>query len=146
MIKKIRNIFSKLETDDYDNNTQEDVNITCAALLIETAYADKTLEKDEINSLRSCLQEVYGLEEHIVESLIIESEASIKNSTSLYEYTKPLNDNLNYKEKLLLINTMWKIAYADNSLDKYEEHLIRKIAGLLYIDHTDFISEKLKAR
>ena len=77
-------------------NNQEDVNITCAALLIETAYADKTLEKDEINSLRSCLQEVYGLEEQIVESLIIESEASIKNSTSLYEYTKPLNDNLNY--------------------------------------------------
>ena len=101
------------------------------------------MEKDEINSLRSCLQEVYGLEEQIVESLIIESEASIKNSTSLYEYTKPLNDNLKYKEKLRLINTMWKIAYADNSLDKYEEHLIRKISGLLHVSHKDFIEQKL---
>jgi uncharacterized tellurite resistance protein B-like protein len=70
----------------------------------------------------------------------------VSESTSLYEYTRLINDSCSYQDKLNLVNSLWKIAFADNSLDKYEEHLIRKISDLLHVSHSDFIKEKIKVK
>jgi uncharacterized tellurite resistance protein B-like protein len=67
-------------------------------------------------------------------------------ATSLYEFTRLINDNYDPAQKIALIENMWRIAFSDERLDKYEDNLIRKISELIYVSHSDFIRTKLKVR
>ena len=78
--------------------------------------------------------------------LINESKKTVSESTSLYQYTRLINDLCDYEDKIQLITNLWIIAFADKHLDKYEEYLIRKISDLLYVSHSDFIQEKIKVK
>ena len=81
--------------------------------------------------------------EMCIRDRINESKKKVSESTSLYEYTRLINDLCNYEDKIRLINNLWSIAFADQQLDKYEEYLIRKISDLLHVSHKDFIQQKL---
>ena len=68
------------------------------------------------------------------------------SSTSLYEFTRKINDEYKFEDKKNLILSMWKIAFADGNIDKYEEYVIRKVSDLIYISHPDFIESKQVAK
>jgi len=151
MLKKIKGYISEFGNQSSDSENQEEkekniINNACAALLIETALADKVFNTEEIDSMKKTLREVYGIDEKDLDELISESEKKVSESTSLYEYTRLINDLCNYQDKLKLIQNLWTIAFADKHLDKYEEYLIRKISDLLYISHSDFIQQKLNVK
>ena len=148
MIKKIKDLLSNFSKDE-ENIVEEKISLldkACAALLIEVAFADKIFNESEISSLKDSLKETYGLEDEIINELIKDAERTVDDSTSLYEYTRLVNDEFTYSDKLELLTRIWKLAFADGNLDKYEEHLIRKISDLLHISHSDFITIKLKER
>ena len=151
MLKKIKGYISELGNQPSDLENQEEkekniINNACAALLIETALADKVFNTEEIDSMKKTLREVYEIDEKDLDELIGESEKKVSESTSLYEYTRLINDLCDYQDKLRLINNLWAIAFADKHLDKYEEFLIRKISDLLYVSHSDFIQQKLSVK
>ena len=151
MLKKIKGYISELGNQPSDLENQEEkekniINNACAALLIETALADKVFNTEEIDSMKKTLREVYEIDEKDLDELISESEKKVSESTSLYEYTRLINDLCDYQDKLKLINNLWAIAFADKHLDKYEEYLIRKISDLLYVSHSDFIKQKLNVK
>ena len=151
MLKKIKGYISELGNQPSDVENQEEkeqniINNACAALLIETALADKVFNIEEIDSMKRTLREVYEIDEKDLDELISESEKKVSESTSLYEYTRLINDLCDYQDKLKLINNLWAIAFADKHLDKYEEFLIRKISDLLYVSHSDFIQQKLSVK
>ena len=151
MLKKIKGYISELgnQPSDAENEEEKEKNImnnACAALLIETALADKVFNTEEIDSMKKTLREVYEIDEKDLDELISESEKKVSESTSLYEYTRLINDLCDYQDKLKLINNLWTIAFADKHLDKYEEFLIRKISDLLYVSHSDFIQQKLSVK
>ena len=151
MLKKIKGYISELGNQPSDVENQEEkeqniINNACAALLIETALADKVFNIEEIDSMKRTLREVYEIDEKDLDELISESEKRVSESTSLYEYTRLINDLCDYQDKLKLINNLWAIAFADKHLDKYEEFLIRKISDLLYVSHSDFIQQKLSVK
>ena len=151
MLKKIKGYISELGNQPSDAENQEEkekniINNACAALLVETALADKVFNIEEIDSMKRTLREVYEIDEKDLDELISESEKKVSESTSLYEYTRLINDLCDYQDKLKLINNLWTIAFADKHLDKYEEFLIRKISDLLYVSHSDFIQQKLSVK
>jgi len=151
MLKKIKGYISEFgnQSSDSENQGEKEKNIinnACAALLIETALADKVFNTEEIDSMKKTLREVYGIDEKDLDELISESEKKVSESTSLYEYTRLINDLCDYQDKLKLIQNLWAIAFADKHLDKYEEYLIRKISDLLYVSHSDFIQQKLNVK
>ena len=151
MLKKIKGYISELGNQPSGAENQEEkekniINNACAALLIETALADKVFNTEEIDSMKKTLREVYEIDEKDLDELISESEKKVSESTSLYEYTRLINDLCDYQDKLKLINNLWTIAFADKYLDKYEEFLIRKISDLLYVSHSDFIQQKLSVK
>ena len=151
MLKKIKGYISEFgnQSSDLENQEEKEKNIinnACAALLIETALADKVFNTEEIDSMKKTLREVYGIDEKDLDELISESEKKVSESTSLYEYTRLINDLCDYQDKLKLIQNLWAIAFADKHLDKYEEYLIRKISDLLYVSHSDFIQQKLNVK
>ena len=151
MLKKIKEHISNLgnepsEKADHEKEETEIINNACAALLIETALADKVFNEEELASMKQTLNKVYKVDEKDIEELIYESKKKVSESTSLYEYTRLINDLCDYEDKIRLISNLWSIAFADQHLDKYEEYLIRKISDLLHVSHKDFIQQKLLAK
>jgi len=145
MLKKIRSIFSKTSEEvSAKEQVSQKIDKTCAALIIEVALADKVFDESEVNLLKEMLLKAYTLEAAEIQDLIENAEKAVKESTSLYEYTKEVNDNFDYESKINLVDQLWRIAFADGHLDKYEEHIVRKIADLIHISHNDFIQSKLK--
>ena len=148
MLKKIKEHISNLSNEpiemaDQEQKDTEIINNACAALLIETALADKVFNEEEMISMKQTLNKVYKVDEQDIEELINESKKKVSESTSLYEYTRLINDLCNYEDKIRLISNLWAIAFADQQLDKYEEYLIRKISDLLHVSHKDFIQQKV---
>ena len=148
MINKIKNLISNLSKKEEENKELDSslLDNACAALLVEIAFADKDFDDTEKDSLRETLVKTYGLKEEEIEEIIQDADRSVEESTSLYGYTRIVNDEFNYEDKLDLIRNLWKVAYADGNLDKYEEHLLRKISDLIHVSHSDYINIKLEMR
>ena len=116
----------------------------CALLLMEVSNADfeqSTLENDKIKQV---LKAQFNLSDENVKTLFEYSAEASKDTTSVHPFTSIVNDNYDYEQKLSLLTLMWKVAYVDDNLDKYEEAVIRKISDLLYIAHRDYIQLKLE--
>ena len=145
MIKRIKDLLSNFSNQEEEIKDEKisSLDKACSALLIEVAYADKIFDESEINSLKESLKETYNIDEEIINELISDAKKTVDESTSLYEYTRVVNDEFDYSDKLELLSRIWKLAFADGNLDKYEDHLIRKISDLIHISHSDFIKIKL---
>ena len=104
------------------------------------------LETFEIESLKKTLSNKFNIEEAQISSLISAGKESQEESTSLYEFTRVINDDFSFEEKYDLIKSMWEIAFADGNVDKYEEYVIRKVSDLIYISHEEFIKAKMEVK
>jgi len=148
MINKIKELITKFSNKEEieEESDFSQLNNACAALLVEIAFADKEFDETEKTSLKLTLMETYAIEEADIDEIIKDAENTVAESTSLYGYTRIVNDEFEYDDKLSLLKNLWKVAYADGNLDKYEEHLIRKISDLIHISHSDYINIKLEVR
>ena len=143
------NFFKKIfQTEETEDPTIDDKTSTkaCIALLLETSMADEILDESELMALKNTLQKDFQINEDEIDELIDLAKENVEDSTSLYEFTRDINDNFDSAERVKLIESMWKIAYADGNIDKYEEHIIRKVSNLIYVAHSDFIKAKLSAK
>lgn len=143
------NFFKKIFNTEESENIEIDDNTAikaCIALLLETSMADEILDDNEIDALKITLIKDFKIENDEVDELIALAKENVKDSTSLYEFTRDINDNFSAEQRVQLIESMWKIAYADGNIDKYEERIIRKVSNLIYVAHSDFIKAKISAK
>ncbi len=143
------NFFKKIfQTENSESPTIDDKTSikACIALLLETSMADEILDESELMALKNTLLKDFLIDEDEIDELINLVKENVEDSTSLYEFTRDINDNFDAVERVKLIESMWKIAYADGNIDKYEEHIIRKVSNLIYVAHSDFIKAKLSAK
>ncbi|NND68339.1 MAG: TerB family tellurite resistance protein [Halioglobus sp.] len=144
MISALKNLFEHAERESEEARLHR-VRLAAAALLIETARADFTQAADEETAMAALLSDALQLPGSEVAELLQDAEDQVDESTSLYEFTRVINDHYCAEEKLQLVGAMWEVAYADGDLDKYEEALIRQVAELTYVPHQDYIKCKLAA-
>ncbi len=143
------NFFKKIfQNEESEEPTIDDKTSTkaCIALLLETSMADEILDESELIALKNTLQKDFQINEDEIDELIDLAKENVEDSTSLYEFTRDIKDNFDAAQRVKLIESMWKIAYADGNIDKYEEHIIRKVSNLIYVGHSDFIKAKLSAK
>lgn len=147
MIEAIKQFFAQhLDTDGAgETDLERRVRLAAAALLIETARADHSEDAAELDTLRRAVQRTFSLDDQQTRELIEVAGQRASDSTSHYQFTSLIKDHFSPEQKTHLIELMWQVAFADRSLDKYEEHLVRKIAELLYVPHRDFIAAKHRA-
>ena len=148
MINKIKDLISNFSSKEeiIEESDLSSLNNACAALLVEIAFADKDFDVTEKQALKQALIQTYDISESEIQEIIEDAETTVDESTSLYGYTRIVNDEFGYEDKLNLLKNLWKVAYADGYLDKYEEHIIRKISDLIHISHSDYINIKLEIR
>ncbi len=145
MIAALKALFETPAREEPESQ-QHRMQMAAAALLIETARADFTQDAAEQDKLQELLCRALHLKASEVRELVTAAENRVDEATSLYEFTRVINDHYSAEQKLQLIDAMWAVAYADGNLDKYEEHLIRQVAELTYVPHHDYIKSKLTAK
>ncbi len=144
MIKSLKKLF-ETQPEESPEQLRRRLNLAAAALLVETMRADFGEDQRERDSIVTLLEQNLDLPRSEVEALVSDAEARAGEATSLYEFTHLINQHLSHERRLMLIQAMWRVAYADGNLDKYEEALIRQVAELIYVPHADYIRAKLNA-
>ncbi|MEC7996733.1 MAG: TerB family tellurite resistance protein [Pseudomonadota bacterium] len=148
MLSSIKAFFDQKLADppSSDNQIASKTQLACAALFIEVMKADYELDDREKSELVSLLQSSLNIQEEDIQELMRLAQEEADQATSLYEFTRLINDEYSYSQKVQLVQSMWQIAFSDEQIDMYEEHLIRKVSDLIYVSHTDFIKAKIIAR
>ena len=121
--------FKNKEKDNVVNNKSYS-NI--AALLIHVAKIDQNYEDKEKDIIKKTLIEL-GAESSNVDKLISDASIIEENSNQILNFTKEVK-NAPESDKIRIIKSLWKIIYSDDNADMYETSLMRRLAGLLYID------------
>ncbi|MCV6626157.1 MAG: TerB family tellurite resistance protein [Cellvibrionaceae bacterium] len=128
------------------SSAEQAVDLAAAALLIEIAVSDEHFCEDELGTLEGILKQRMGISQPQLDQIIEQAKAEQHDATSLHQFTSLLNQHYSPIQKRDLVQYMWLIAYADGNLDKYEEYMIRKIAELIHLSHSDFILAKTRAK
>ena len=145
MIDKIKSFFSKNVLEAETETTSPD-QLATAALLIEVMVIDGDLDDQEMQSIAGTLSNMLHLSKEQIDQLIELSKEEVAEATSLYQFTKEINEHFDIEKKLSLMTAMWRVAFADGHLDKYEENIIRRVADLLHIRHSEYIRCKANAK
>lgn len=148
MIKAIQKLFSEHIDSDvkHSDDHQQKMDLAAAALLTEVIIADNEVAESELQQLKIVLQTHYNIAEQQVDELMTLAQQEVTESNDFYQFTRLINDHYAYDDKCLLIENLWRLAYADAVLDKYEEYSIRKISELIYVSHGDFIQAKMRVK
>ena len=121
------------------------LELASAALMIEVAKSDFQIEEEETLAIHGLLRRQFALSEEEVASIAALAGDQADSATCLFEFTRVINEEASPQKKRELIRMLWRVAMSDSQLSKYEEHLIRKIADLLYLTHSDFLLAKQEA-
>ena len=143
MLKSILNLFKDSPE---DSQSPHQVEIATAALLSEVVRADSLSDERELATLKQLIRENFDLTEEEITNIVSVGEKRSEEAVDLVQFTKALNDGMSAEHKERVMRGLWQIAYADATLSPDEEHIILKIADLLYIPHSRFIKAKLEAQ
>ena len=139
MLKALRTLFDSAVRED---RSSHGLQVAAAALLIELGRADYRSDSGEQVAIIDAIRRRSGLRDDELDALIAEATRSSAQSTSLYEFTSLINEHYSVDDKFALILELWRVAAADGEIEKYEDHLIRRIAELVYVSHSEFIRAK----
>jgi uncharacterized tellurite resistance protein B-like protein len=141
MFDKLAQLFSATKTPT-ETDEKKLSQLAATALLIELCRADNNVDEVEITEVISIAQSTFGLSEQEAQVLLKEAQQKNNEATSLFEFTEIINSQFDKAAKYQLIKNIWQVAYADKKIDQHEDHLIRKVADLIYVGHSDFIRAK----
>ena len=150
MIRTFRRLFeSTLATAARATEAEErehGYHVATAALLVEMMRADRAVEPGEREAVLRALAAAFDdLAPDETRELLARAEERADDATSLYEFTQVVNRQFDPEQKAHVVELLWRVAWADGALDKYEEHLVRRIADLIHVPHSVFIRMKHRA-
>ena len=122
------------------------VRLAAGVLLFEIMRADNKVEDSERTVMRTALQSTFNLTTEETAEIMRLAEEQSRTAASLYEFTSLIDGAFSAEQKKRVVELLWLVAFADGTKDAQEEHMVRKIAGLLHVAHPDFIDAKLRAR
>lgn len=122
------------------------VDDAAAVLLIEVMMADHDLDQREQDCVTSILARRMNVSEDAAAPVVTAAIARQQESHDLFEYTRMINDEYDEARRFELIVDLWRVAFADGRLDKFEDHRIRRVCDLLHLHHSHFIQAKAVAQ
>jgi uncharacterized tellurite resistance protein B-like protein len=125
---------------------EQGLRLAAAALMFEVVRADLEVKDEERTVMRAAIQGTFGLGRDETDELMRLAEEGSREATSLYEFTRLIDEAFTPEQKKRVVELLWLVAFADAEKDAHEEQLVRRIAGLLHVPHPDFIDAKIKAR
>lgn len=134
MLNRIRALFAGDETPRRPSHDQEEKRIAAAALLAEAAQSDADLGAQERQVMLDLLERRFGLSREEAEDLLAAGVARQQEASQLFRFTQTIKAHYDHAERIELIEMLWEVAYADGTLHDFEANLLRRVAGLLYVE------------
>jgi uncharacterized tellurite resistance protein B-like protein len=147
MFNTLKTLFDKHITSVVeDDNAEDALPLAIAALLFEISRADHEIHADERRAMSAAVAQVCTVPAEDIDALLASADEAVEDAVSLYEFTSVVNEQLTREKKYELLELLWRVAYADGRIDRYEEYYVRKIADLLHLSQREFIRAKHAAQ
>lgn len=149
MLRALKDIFDNFASQGNEQSSAQldhALQLASAVLLVEVMRADSSMDAAERKTVVLALKNEFALSETELEQLVLLAQTQAKVIYDYQRFTGLLNDHFTQDRKIALVESMWKVAYADRELDAHEHHVISKVAGLLHVTHGQYIGAKMRAR
>ncbi len=144
------NFFFKTFSNFIDNKKPaketETIELAVAILFAEIIRVDNRIEKTDIETAIFAIKNLFNFTDDESEKILKKASKLEFRPTSYRPTTEIIKKHFSHEERIELIEWMWAIAHADDEIDKYEDHIVRKISDLLYVSHKHFILAKKNAK
>ena len=122
------------------------LQVAACALLLEIAYADDEFADSERAHLENAVQRHFGLEPDTAQQLIEFCDRTRRRQVDLYQFTRLITESYTMAQKMVLLETMWGLVYADGVVAEHETYLMRKLCNLLDVKHAYLSEAKRRAK
>ena len=129
-----------------DKPSEHRMHVATAALLLEIANSDDEFSDVERAQIIDTLKDFFELSDEEVDQLLAATREEVNTRIDLYHFTNLINENFSKPDKLVIIEMVWRVIYADKHLDGHEDYLVHRIAKLLRLQHSDMIDAKLRVK
>ena len=147
MFEKIKHYFDKHISLAETNGAIEDkLEVASAALLMEVMHTERTFELEKQNLILVMLERTFSLSEEQAASLMEIAEHKRQQATDYYEFTHLICNEFTHGQKIQLIESLWKIAFVDDTLNVETEYLVDKVARLLFIPHAELLATRNRVK
>ena len=148
MLRKLAALFDNAFARDNEDPQARahGLRVATALLLIEVARADYADDVAEDATMLASLKQFFALDDAEATLLLDEARSAADKAVELQQFTRRLHEQLTVSEKQRIVEMLWQVALADLRLDKHEDHLVRRIAELLYVSHSDVIRIRNRVR
>jgi|TARA_B110000003_G_C16599746_1_gene515130 uncharacterized tellurite resistance protein B-like protein len=140
------NLFKRKKSITIEKNDELELELTALVLAYEVARSDGAISKSELEVLFQEIKKTASIVHKDEKEIFKILERFSAESVSFHEFIVDINKDLSKDEKLLLINILWTVAFADSVLEVHEERLIRRIADLIHIKDMDVLRVKDQVR
>lgn len=144
MIEKLKQFFAPEESSERPVDDHA-LTVAATALMVQLARVDNNQDDAELRTIVDCAVSSQEVTRQEAEDILQDALDHADDATSLYEFTGLINEHLDQVQKQALLVSIWRVAFADGRIDKYEEHLIRRMADLLHLNHREYIEARMKA-
>jgi uncharacterized tellurite resistance protein B-like protein len=143
MLKRIKSFFDQhLAFESEPQDPEHVLRLAVGALLLEMVRMDGEDRPEQRETVDRSVRTCFGLTDAEASQLLELAEAERSESTDYFQFTSLINSAYTAEQKVKLIEVLWRVAYADEELHRYEEHLVRRVADLLHVPHGAFIAAK----
>lgn len=147
MLNKIKRFFDDnvlTNSNAHNEDIEHRVRLAMASLMIEVAESDFHDAPEERELVLNIVKESFDLSDTETNQIVELARQEHADSIDYFQFTSLINQHYSAAQRIELIEKLWQIAFADHTLDKHEEHVIRRIADLIHVAHSDFMKTKLK--
>lgn len=138
MLARLQRFLDRLDSGGGSAAAPRDELATAAAvMLVKAAALDGGVDPRERAVAADRLVERFGVPPAEIEQVMAEAAHTAEESVDLYGFTRVLKDRLDHDGRLMLMEALWEVVYADGTLHDYEAQLMRRLAGLLFVGDRD---------
>lgn len=144
MLGRLLDLLTPKQPDAEAPTGPEQLQVATCAILLEVAHADDEFTDMERAHVVRTIRARFGLDEAQAHGLIEEALDARERATDIWHFTHSINEGFSVPEKLEVVEEIWRVVYADGTLDGHEDYLMHKLQKLLNFDHPTLIKAKLK--
>lgn len=149
MLNALRSFFDEHlspRPDDPPDSAERRAQLAAAVLLVEVARSDHDYSDAERDAVLTSVQRRFGLSTAEAQEMLTLAEAESREAHDIFQFTSRIDTSFSPEQKVRLVEELWRAAYADSVVHEYEEHLIRRVADMLHLSHSQFIAAKLRVQ
>lgn len=144
MLDQLKKLFSAPESENQEPDNHQ-LAVAATALMVQLSRADHNEDERELQTIVDCAVKAHQVTRDEAEAILQDALDHADDATSMYEFTGQINEHLDQNAKQSLLESIWRVAFADGRIDKYEEHLIRRMADLLHLNHREYMQARHRA-